>query len=349
MSRIKELYISTIILIIFTIFSFKIYNLLELININSDGLIFISSIVPILAVYLARKHFNSVKKLREITGCDDISMFNPIAKAHARNDYFNPEAELKRENRILLEKKIEIINSIDFMTWDECDQEKYYQIIKDLIYLAQNDYKLLKKFKLIENRMKLKPLIREHFWVLKRKIENAEEKNEYGQIVKDKTDEIWCDFLRNFDFNSDFSTDEGNYIYRYALMAYYTIDHSDEFLEFNPKDIPSDGVEFEHWVAQSLRKFDWDASVTTASGDQGVDIIAQKDGLRVGIQCKLYNGSVGNKAVQEIIAAKSFYNFHKSAVLSNASFTKSAKELALVSNVSLLSHFDIPNFDKIFL
>ena len=38
--------------------------------------------------------------------------------------------------------------------------------------------------------------------------------------------------------------------------------------------------------------------MTNATGDLGLDVIAEKQGLRYGIQCKYYSYPVGNIAVQ---------------------------------------------------
>ena len=78
-------------------------------------------------------------------------------------------------------------------------------------------------------------------------------------------------------------------------------------------------------------------STTATTGDQGVDLIARKDKSVIAIQCKYYSKPVGNKAVQEVIAGKGFYNCNKAVVISNNLFTKSAKQLADDSNVKLLT------------
>ena len=71
----------------------------------------------------------------------------------------------------------------------------------------------------------------------------------------------------------------------------------------------------------------WIAEQTQASNDQGVDLIAQIEDLKVCIQCKRYSNPVANKAVQEVIAGKAFYNGTHAVVVSNAGFTKAAKAL----------------------
>ena len=111
---------------------------------------------------------------------------------------------------------------------------------------------------------------------------------------------------------------------------------------FSAQEHPEDGWEFEHWVAEALQKFGWQAIATQGSGDQGVDVVATKGGLTLGIQCKRYSGSVGNKAVQEAFSGAKHMGLSKAAVLTNAEFTKSAKELAVTTGVLLLSPEDIP-------
>lgn len=95
---------------------------------------------------------------------------------------------------------------------------------------------------------------------------------------------------------------------------------------------PYDGMEghdFEYFCADLLKKNGYaNVEVTKGSGDQGIDIIAYKNGVKYGIQCKCYSSDIGNKAVQEAFAGKNFYNCHVAAVLTNRHFTRSAKELA---------------------
>ena len=74
------------------------------------------------------------------------------------------------------------------------------------------------------------------------------------------------------------------------------------------------------------------------TGDQGADLIADMGGCRVVIQCKFYSRPVGNKAVQEAHAAIGFHAGDCAAVVSNASFTRAAKQLADANGVLLLHH-----------
>lgn len=97
-----------------------------------------------------------------------------------------------------------------------------------------------------------------------------------------------------------------------------------------------EGHDFEFFCAELLKKNGFlDVEVTKGSGDQGIDIIAFKEGIKYGIQCKCYSSDIGNKAVQEAFSGKTFYHCHVASVLTNRYFTASAKELAESNGILL--------------
>jgi len=107
----------------------------------------------------------------------------------------------------------------------------------------------------------------------------------------------------------------------------------------NEKTIDFDsmtGLEFEGFCAEILEKNGYEnVSVTRGSGDQGVDIIAYRDGVKYGFQCKCYTADIGNKAVQEIYAGKTYYQCHVGIVLTNRHFTPAAIDLAKKNGIVL--------------
>lgn len=103
-------------------------------------------------------------------------------------------------------------------------------------------------------------------------------------------------------------------------------------------------IEFEGRCAAVLQREGWSASTTSSSGDQGADVIAVKQKRKLVLQCKLYSRNVGNKAVQEVIAARQFYAADYAAVVSVGSFTRSAEILAKVAKVHLIEFRDLANF-----
>jgi restriction endonuclease Mrr len=96
------------------------------------------------------------------------------------------------------------------------------------------------------------------------------------------------------------------------------------------------GVEFETYVARVLSSAGYEVQGTPATGDQGADLIAKKDGRTTIIQAKRHQGAVGNKAVQEVVSAVRFYEGDEGWVVTNSTFTPSAMALAQKTNVKLI-------------
>lgn len=105
-------------------------------------------------------------------------------------------------------------------------------------------------------------------------------------------------------------------------------------------------LEFESFCAKILRENDWAASTTKGSGDQGIDVIAEKNGITAIFQCKKYSSPIGNKAVQEAIAGKVFASADYAFVVSNAEYTPSAKELAVKSGIHLFHYTQLKEIDQ---
>lgn len=106
-------------------------------------------------------------------------------------------------------------------------------------------------------------------------------------------------------------------------------------------ETPEDGIAYERFCAARLTAAGWQARTTPAGGDQGVDIVAERGGTRLVVQCKRYAKPVGNGAVQEIVAAARHWSSDMAAVVSNAGFTPAARKLAGTTGVLLLHHDDL--------
>lgn len=102
-----------------------------------------------------------------------------------------------------------------------------------------------------------------------------------------------------------------------------------------------DPIAYEHYCADRLRACGWEAHITPPGGDQGADVIAQRGRLRLVVQCKLYRNAVGNDAVQQVAAARLHYHADVAAVVSNADYTASARQLAGSNSVFLLHHDEL--------
>lgn len=97
-----------------------------------------------------------------------------------------------------------------------------------------------------------------------------------------------------------------------------------------------EGHEFESFVGDLLSKLGYEnVEVTRGSGDQGVDILAEKEDIRYALQCKCYSSDLGNKPIQEVNTGKAIYHCHVGVVVTNRYFTSGAKEAAKVTGVLL--------------
>lgn len=110
--------------------------------------------------------------------------------------------------------------------------------------------------------------------------------------------------------------------------------NSAECVSIDDVDLMS-GDEFEDCVCRLFKRMGYSARVTQHSGDQGVDVIAEKGTAKLAIQAKCYGSAVGNSAVQEAVAGMAYYGCNKAMVVSNSTFTKGASELARANGVVL--------------
>ena len=109
-----------------------------------------------------------------------------------------------------------------------------------------------------------------------------------------------------------------------------------ESLEWDWEDIMQmDGLEFERVLSEIFEKLGYEAKVTQGSGDQGADLVLNKDGEKTVVQAKRYSSNVSNSAVQEVVASKKHYNAEKGIVVTTSNFTNSAESLARSNDIKL--------------
>lgn len=230
--------------------------------------------------------------------------------------------------------------------WFRHKRRKNKELAQAMEEAAERDRKNLLRRRFLE-RQRLIDSIDRHRSALTRNLERAIRKNDYGAVKEDQTEEALLEFFASIDL--DFDLIEGADAIEIVFEQIEFRAQEDREAGFDAHHLPFDGHAFERWVAEALVGFGWEAEVTTGSGDQGIDVVALKQGKKIGIQCKLYSHPIGNKAIQEAHAGKIYYNADAAAVLTNASFTRNAKDLAMVTGVLLLSHHDIPHlYEKVF-
>jgi HJR/Mrr/RecB family endonuclease len=137
----------------------------------------------------------------------------------------------------------------------------------------------------------------------------------------------------------------------YAAIVFTIKEHIERAIREKPSFSPvSDAMtsaEFELFCAEKLRQAGWDAYATRRGRDQGVDVIAEKAGVRIVLQCKLYSGPVGNKAVQEVVAGRAHEQANHGAVVTNSTYTPAAEQLASTNGVLLLHYADLSKLEDL--
>ncbi len=96
------------------------------------------------------------------------------------------------------------------------------------------------------------------------------------------------------------------------------------------------GDDFENLIVRLYNVMGYSSKRIGGHGDQGGDVIANKDGESLLIQAKDYTSSVGNAAVQQAVAARLHYGCTKAIVVTQSHFTSEAIELAKSNSVELI-------------
>lgn len=96
------------------------------------------------------------------------------------------------------------------------------------------------------------------------------------------------------------------------------------------------GLEFEQHIARLLGASGFCNISLTEKYDFGVDIIAEKDGIRWGIQTKRYSGLVKASAVRQVVTGLKVYGCERSMVITNSTYSAVAHRLANANDCVLI-------------
>ena len=199
------------------------------------------------------------------------------------------------------------------------------------------------KLKKLSKKEGIDTIVKRYYNVLNKKYEMMVYTDDYGMVQ----DADWKKELQYFLENVFPRQPE-------ALFCKPTVEKIERcFLKLKKRDSASPEIsvknplDFEARCCQILQSLGYQAHTTKKSGDQGVDVIATKDNLTIVFQCKLYHSPVGNKAVQEVTAGKTYYKADYAAVVTNNAYTKSARQLANNCNVLLLHISELEHIDEL--
>jgi HJR/Mrr/RecB family endonuclease len=107
-----------------------------------------------------------------------------------------------------------------------------------------------------------------------------------------------------------------------------------------------DGHEFERFLKELFKKMGYKVNHTKLSNDQGADLVVSKFGRKRVVQAKRYNHTVGNKAIQEVVAAIKHYKADEGMVVTTNTFTKPAVQLADSNNIDLVDRYKLKRWLK---
>jgi HJR/Mrr/RecB family endonuclease len=158
---------------------------------------------------------------------------------------------------------------------------------------------------------------------------------EFKNIPENKIKKKIIDKLK--DVGIEYEKLENNVSVRDLIESYirHLVQKQDKRTKSNNKDISP--IDYEKQIAIQLKDLGFNAHTTKASGDQGADVLADKQGVKFAIQCKMYSKPVGNKAVQEVNAARDYYKCDYGVVITNSSYTPAARKAANACGVILLN------------
>ncbi len=189
---------------------------------------------------------------------------------------------------------------------------------------------------------------------LSRNLAELVERNDYGAILKDERHKALKEFFESIELDHDaieFNEAE-QIVYRHLDATDHQDIHGDidEGQAEQLAEIQSDEAsEYRKRIVDSLQEHGWTTEVTPDSGENGIDIVAERGGRRLGIQCRPTHNAICNTAIKQAHLGRALHKAEAAIVLSDAPCTDSARALARVSGVPLLSEQELPKvFDRVF-
>jgi restriction system protein len=100
--------------------------------------------------------------------------------------------------------------------------------------------------------------------------------------------------------------------------------------------------EFEEWFADLLKNLGYDkVTLTPASNDEGIDVLAEHKGLKVVVQCKRWKKNVGSPTIQTFLGAMQHAGAQRGMLITTGFFTTSAKKMADSHPIELIDCADL--------
>lgn len=96
------------------------------------------------------------------------------------------------------------------------------------------------------------------------------------------------------------------------------------------------GADFERLILLTLQSQGYAVMHLGRAGDLGVDIIAEREGVRTAVQCKRQCRPVDRKAISDVVTGRVHHRCQCAMVITNQSFTPDAYKLAASTECRLV-------------
>jgi hypothetical protein len=97
-----------------------------------------------------------------------------------------------------------------------------------------------------------------------------------------------------------------------------------------------DPIDFEKLIGQLFEDMGYAVRTTAVTGDEGIDLFLQKDGVKEVVQCKRFKGNVGAPIVRDLYGAMIHFNAQKSYLVTTGRITQPAREWVAGKPIELI-------------
>ena len=107
-----------------------------------------------------------------------------------------------------------------------------------------------------------------------------------------------------------------------------------------------DPIEFELFCGYLYRRSGYRVSTTAAAGDEGVDLFLRRGVQRVVVQCKRYQGTVGQPTVRDLYGTMQHNGANAAVLVTTGRFSRAAEQWAADKAIQLVDGHDLLSWTR---